>query len=384
MVVRLLYVVSHPIQYQVPLLRRIAAEPGIDLHVLYESDHSLGRFYDDGFGRQITWDTELKAGYRWSVLSNPSELRQHIKSADAVWLHGWNGRARIGALASRRRLGVPILMRGENNDLSMPDGIGLRGLAKRLFMKWLLARCDRFLCVGSDNRAYYRHRGVGDERLFLMPYAVDNLHFRSLADQAEGQTASLRRDLDIAEGRPVVLFAGKLQERKHPQVLLEAFARLDRAALGDPVLLLVGDGEERAVLEAKAASLGGSVRLLGFRNQSELPAFYRLADVFVLASSREPWGLAVNEAMNAGTAVIVSEECGCAADLVTPQTGRVVPAGDPASLAACLGEMLGDRAACAAMGRAARDKVAEWDFEADVAGLKAALASLGLSAGKVM
>jgi glycosyltransferase involved in cell wall biosynthesis len=379
MAVRLLYVVSHPIQYQVPLLRRIAAEPGIDLHVLYESSHSMGAFFDEGFKRQINWDTELESGYSWSVLEGARDLRRLMKAADAVWLHGWDSRVRLDALACRRPLGVPILMRGENNETSMPDGCGLRGLFKRLFLQWLFARCDRFLCIGTDNRDYYRRRGIAEARLFDMPYAVDNLHFRALADEAAAQASIFRRSLDIAEGRPVVLYAGKLQPRKHPMALLQAFKLLDRAALGDPVLLFVGDGEERAALEAEAAPLGEAVRLLGFRNQSELPAFYDLAEVFVLASSREPWGLAVNEAMNAGTAVVVSDQCGCAADLVTPQTGKVVPAGDPAALARSLASLLGDRERCSTMGQAAKDKVAEWDFEADVMGLKAALASLGLT-----
>jgi glycosyltransferase involved in cell wall biosynthesis len=373
---RLLYVVSHPIQYQVPLLRLIAADPAIDLHVVFESGHSLGAFHDRGFGRRIAWDTELQAGYDWSVLAGSADLRRRIKAADAVWLHGWDSRARLEVLGCRRPLGVPILMRGENNDVSMPDGGGLRGALKRRILSWIFRRCDRFLCIGSDNRDYYRSRGIAEDRLFLMPYAVDNAHFRTLADEAAATATGFRRALDIAEGRPVVLFAGKLQARKHPRELLAAFATLDRVALGDPVLLFVGDGEERAALEAEAQPLGEAVRLLGFRNQSELPAFYGLADVFVLASSREPWGLAVNEAMNAGTAVIVSDQCGCAADLVTPDSGVVVPAGRPAPLAAALANLLADPVRCAAMGAAARRRVDGWDFRADIAGLKAALASL--------
>ncbi|MBI2236846.1 MAG: glycosyltransferase family 4 protein [Magnetospirillum sp.] len=376
MAFRLLYLVSHPIQYQAPLLRRIAADGDIDLHVLFESDHTFGEFFDEGFKHQIRWDTELTTGYRWSVLSSVRDVARHMKTADAVWLHGWDSWARLGALALRRPLGVPVLMRGENNDVSMPDGSGTRAWVKRRFLEWLLPRCDAFLCIGSDNREYYRRRGVREERLHLVPYAVDNHYFRTRAEEGADQISRLRRSLDIAEDRPVVLYSGKLQPRKHPRTLLAAFTMLDREALGDPVLLFVGEGEERDRLKADAALLGNSVRLLGFRNQSELPAFYAMADVFVLASAREPWGLAVNEAMNAGTAVIVSEECGCAADLITAETGLVVPAGKAVPLARALTTLLSDRARCAAMGEAARRHIAGWDYEADVRGLKAALASI--------
>lgn len=373
---RLLYIVSHPIQYQAPLLRRIAAEPGIDLHVLFESGHSLGRFFDPGFGRTIAWDCDVSHGYAWSVLQRADEALRFAGQADAVWLHGWDSRIRLNILAARRRIGRPILMRGENNDVSMPDGIGPRRFVKRRFLNWAFARCDRFLCIGSDNRAYYRQRGIAEQRLFDVPYAVDNGYFRARAAEAAAGRDEFRTALGIAPGRPVVLYAGKLQPRKHPLVLLDAFRRLDRAALGNPVLIYVGEGEQSQALADAAAPLGECVRILGFRNQSELPAFYELADIFVLASSREPWGLAVNEAMNCGTAVITSTECGCAADLITPDTGRVVPPGQAAPLAGALSALLADRPRLETMGRAASRAVEAWDFEADVRGLTAALASL--------
>jgi glycosyltransferase involved in cell wall biosynthesis len=104
-----------------------------------------------------------------------------------------------------------------------------------------------------------------------------------------------------------------------------------------------------------------------------MPAIYDLADIFVLASHREPWGLAVNEAMNAGCAVVVSDECGCAADLVDRDCGHVVAAGSETHLADALLGLLTNPAQCAEMGLAAKRRVSHWSFDSDVDGLKTAL-----------
>lgn len=371
MTVRLLYLVSHPIQYQAPLLRLIARQPDIDLHVVFERDSEPGGYFDDGFGTTVEWDTPLREGYRSSVEPDASKLARRIVGADIVWMHGWQGTRMLRALATARRHGVPVLMRGENTLAAMPDGPFPRGPLKRMLLDWVFSRCDAFLCVGSANRDYYRAHGVKDTRLFDMPYAVDNEFFRSRADAAD--VPALRAELNIDPTGPVILFAGKLQRRKHPAALIDAFRRLDRTRLGDPYLLFVGDGEQRRIV-VDAAAADSRIRFLGFRNQSELPAYYALADVFVLAADREPWGLAVNEAMNAGCVPVVSMACGCEADLVDDTCGVVVPPGNAAALARALERVLASRERMAALGDAARKKIQDWNFAADIQGLNRAIA----------
>jgi glycosyltransferase involved in cell wall biosynthesis len=250
----------------------------------------------------------------------------------------------------------------------MPDGRGPRGALKRRFLEWLFARCARFLAIGSANRDYYLRRGVAAEQIFPMPYAVDNDFFADLARAARPHRNDLRRELALGD-RPVILYAGKLIERKHPERLLRAWTGAPWPA-AKPALLFVGDGELRSALERNAPD---DVRFAGFRNQTELPALYDLADVFVLPAEKEPWGLAVNESMACATAVVVGDRVGCAPDLVDPTCGAVVPNGDEAALGRALIDVLG-RAEAAGM--AASRKIDEWSFAADVRGLRAALASL--------
>jgi len=366
---RLCYLVSHPIQYQAPLLRRIAADPEIELTVLFETLATASAYMDEGFGRQVQWDVPLTEGYAHRQVAGEADLRRQLAESDALWLHGWDSALKRRALALAAEAGVPALMRGENTLAAMPDGAGLRGMVKRHYLKKIFRDCAGFLCIGTENRAYYARFGIRSERLHDMPYAIDNAFFAARAAEAAGRRNDFRAELGLDAGRPVVLFAGKLQSRKHPLTLLQAWLGLDEAR---PYLLFVGDGEEMPALR-RAAEGEEAVRMLGFRNQTELPAFYDLADVFVLASEREPWGLAINEAMASGTAVIASDQCGATADLVNGDTGVVVPAGDAEALGDAMTAMLADAETLAAMGRAARERIGSWDFEADVTGLKAAL-----------
>ncbi len=362
--ISLKYFVSHPIQYQAPLLRRIAAEPGIRLRVIFERVHPGQTYFDPGFDRSVQWDLPLTEGYDHVSLEDTS-IRHEIAGADVVWLHGWQSANQKRALKVAKQNRVPVLMRGENCDIAMPDGSGIRGWLKRHYINWIIRQCDAFLCIGSVNRDYYLRREIPIERLFSMPYAIDNDTFVRRSDAAECAEQSLRDELEIEEDRKVILFAAKLIPRKRADLLIEAVSLLAENA-APPVLVVVGDGPCREETEAMAPD----ARFVGFVNQSALPAYYRMADVFVLPSEREPWGLAVNEAMACGTTVVVSDQVGSGFDLVNDDTGRVFPAGDATALATALSECLMHSAA---YGANARARVLEWGFDADVQGLKAAM-----------
>lgn len=370
---RVLYLVSHPIQYQAPLLRLIAAEPDIELKVLFERLPNDGPCYDHGFQADVQWDVPTTEGYNHFEVGSVSHVETKLRSADIVWVHGWDSALKRRALKSARRAGVPVLMRGENTLQAMPDGAGLRGMVKRAYLNRIFRHIGGFLCIGAENRRYYEAHGVEAARLFSMPYAVDNDFFQVRAQEAAGRREAFRAELGLDAGPPVILFAGKLHRRKHPRTLLEAFARIDPESSGRPYLVFVGDGEERAAVKAAIKADGSRVRFMGFRNQTEMPAFYDLADVFVLAGEQEPWGLAVNEAMNGSCAIVVSEACGCAADLIDPSCGRVVAPADADALAEALDNILSLPGRARAMGEAALDRISQWGFAEDLEGLRQAL-----------
>jgi glycosyltransferase involved in cell wall biosynthesis len=375
-------VTTHPIQYQVPLFRYLK-ERGLPLHVFFLSDRGV-RGFDPGFGRDISWDVPLLEGYEYEFVPN---LRRESRSEDffglinprllrvlsrrrfsAVLVHGYRTLSMAGAMFVARARGLPVLYRAESlsfADLSRRKQIAGRGLN---------ALVSAFLTIGTRNEEFYDKLGIPRRKRFLVPYAVDNQRFQAEAERITRQEA--RRNLGLPDDRTIILFAGKLIPVKRPDLLLEAFLRIGD---GSTHLAFVGDGELRSQLEARVAESGlKQVSFLGFLNQSEISAAYKAADLFALPSDFEPWGLVVNEAMNFGLPVVVSDEVGSAADLVDGRdTGAVFPKGDLEALTHALGRLLSDRSALARMGETARSVITAWGYGEDEQGLRAALTAVG-------
>ena len=395
--VRLAYLVSHPIQYQAPLLRRIAREPHIDLTVLFGSDFSLRGYKDRGFGVEVAWDTPLLDGYQSEFLrplrdtgevSPTTPISRGIyrrlqrvdgsPAFDALWVHGYASINSLQAILAANALGIPVLLRAESW-LADRARSPLTLVLKSAFFKLMGKGISAVLPIGTVNAAYWAHYFGTSVPQFLMPYAVNNNYFAELAAAAAPHEQELRAELGLSPERPVILFASKLQQRKHADHLLEAYSRFiaDTQPAQRPYLVVVGDGEQRAQLEAQAQNLRlEDVRFAGFRNQSELPRFFQLADVFVLPSRHEPWGLIVNEAMASGCPVIVSTDVGCHADLITDGIeGCVFPVGDIPALTQALHQVFSSPQTPAIMGEAARRRISTWTYEEDVQGLRRALAT---------
>ncbi len=386
--VRLAYLVSHPIQYQAPLLRLLGAQSDMDLTVFFERDVSRG-YCDPGFGRTLQWDVPLLTGYRYEFLAQPGQAAISLKLGydflrrlwkrefDVLWIHGYARWINWVAIIIARTRSVVILVRDEAHATSAQRSLAKTRL-KRVFFRVLASLCDGFLAIGSLNREYYVQNGIDPRRIFLMPYCVDNEFFASRARSTAGQREVLRSKLGLAPGRPVILYAAKFQARKRPGDLLAAFEILaTRSSRSNrPYLIFVGDGELRLELEKRATAMNDDVRFFGFRNQSELPTLYDLCDVFVLPSILEPWGLAVNEAMSVGRAIVVSDQVGCGPDLVKSGiNGFVYRAGDIAALAFALTNIIGKRETIAAMGAASAAIIEDWDYRRDLSGLRSAILS---------
>jgi glycosyltransferase involved in cell wall biosynthesis len=386
---RLAYFVSHPIQYQVPLLRLIAAEPDIDLKVFFYSDFSVKPYKDPGFGITIAWDIPLTDGYNhhfldcWGSSKYQSVLQQPVArdifkqlqhgKFDVVWVHGWSWLCSLQAVMAANRLGIPVLMRGDSSIFSEPINI-LKKKVKKLCLNWLFDKIAGVFYVGTFNRQFYENYGVDRDRLFFLPYAVDNQYFQEQAMLASANREELRKSLNLEAGRPIILYAAKLVDAKRPQDLLAAYQLLsiDGRQEPKPYLLFVGDGSLRPSLQAQAKEMNWqSIRFLGFWNQSELPAIYDLCDVFILPSGFEPWGLVINEVMNAKKAVVVSDRVGCASDLVKDgQNGRIFPVGDVKALAEAMRWAIAHRESA---GERSLELIQPWSFEEDIRYLKQAI-----------
>lgn len=389
---RLAYFVTHPIQYQAPLLRRIAKEEDIDLKVFFSSNISVRGYIDSGFGVSVKWDVPLLEGYNHEFLpairdknqlsfSRPINYRikQIIRAHgfDAVWVHGYNTLTNLQVIQAASSMKIPVFLRAESTLTDRPRSRNTLA-AKRMFFSVLRRKISAVLSIGEANEAYWR-RYLGEQvPIFPFYYTVDNEFFQRECANASRSRDEFRQSLGLDADRPVILYASKLQARKRCGDLLEAYLKYSKSGIKGrkPYLLIVGDGEQRASLENRAREAGATddIRFLGFRNQTELPRFYDLCNVFVLASVDEPWGLVVNEVMNAGRAVIVSDQVGCQKNLVQHGVnGCVIRARDISGLADSLGFVLADQHRWQTMGEQSLRIIQGYSFEQNVSGLRQTL-----------
>ena len=385
---RVAMVTTHPIQYQVPWLQRLARRDGIELQVYFAM---LPDATEQGreFGVSFAWDVPLLDGYDYKVLRNVARrpsltefsgcdtpaVRAEIRNGkyDAVIVNGWGSRTAVQALSAARLAGIPCVVRGEAN------GLRPRAAWKRMAHRALLSQYAAYLPIGTRNREYYRALGVPDAKMFLTPYCVDNERFAAGAAHWRERESrdSLRRRFGLDPEAVTFLFSGKFVGKKRPGDIIEAVRRVGANARAPIQVLMVGDGPLGQ--ELRAASEGLPVRFSGFLNQSEITAAYVASDCLVLPSdSGETWGLVANEAMACALPAILSDQVGSAIDLVSSgKTGETFPCGDVAALAEAIRRMAGDRGKLQAMGAEAQRRVhSEYNFDRVVEGVLAALRSL--------
>lgn len=386
--IRVGFLNTHPIQYAAPLYRHINQSPDIEAVPIYLTDHSLRGAIDQQFGQKVTWDVDLiggtdpvfVAGYetrqvRTGVLAMPAwPVWSAVRGAklDALVIFGHVQFANHLAMLAARSRGIPVFYRAETH-LGL-DRTRLKQVLRRIVMGLYTRLPDGFLAIGSLNRAYYRAMGVSEQRIFDLPYAVDNQRIADAARLTEAERGTVRDGLGLRRDVPVIVYASKLTRRKHPGDLIAAAAMLRREG-HDFDLLFVGSGEMEDELRAAADDVPGAPPVFaGFRNQAELPRLLGASDIFVLPSENEPWGLIINEAMAAGLAIVTSREVGAVPDLVHEGVnGALFEAGDVAELADALRPLVTDAALIRRMGGESREMIARWGYAEDLIGLRAAL-----------
>lgn len=388
---RLAILASHPIQYFTPVYRLLAAQADLDVRVFFCSDFGVANRYDKQFDRVLRWDWDQLSGYDHVFLKNISPVRDTFNpmhainpgafgrllgSYDAVWMNGYMYPSNWLALAAVSIRRARLLLRSE---LRLDRGrVARRSDPVRdwVVRKWI-TWSDALLYIGSANRDAYLHYGADERKLHFAPYSVDVHRYADPKLQDASLKLDLRRQLGIPGDAIVMLYAGKLVPRKHPERLLDV-AEWTASRRGHVVM--VGSGPLEVSLRAEATRRRiTNITWLGFVNQSQLPRTYAVADVFVMPSELEPWGLVLNEAMAAGLAPIASRDVGATLDLIDHgRNGFCLDVCDGDSLREAVLTLTSNAVLRRSFGDAARARSLEFSYEATAGGIVHALVSLGL------
>ncbi len=369
---KLAIITTHPIQYYAPVFKLLHERQKIHIKVFYTRGQNAGT-YDQAFGKTIDWDIPLLDGYPYEWVQNtavePSSYRYKgiitpglIKQVeewqtDAVLFFGWAYHSHLKAMRYFKGR-IPVYFRGDSTLLNEPRG--LKKILRSVFLKWVYTHVDHAFYVGTNNKAYFKKFGLKDKQLTFTPHAIDNSRFES--DHSR-EAHEFRLSLNVKPGDILILYAGKFIALKNVELLISAFIKLQR---NNVYLLLVGNGIKEQLLKEMAANsnMAGNIHFLDFKNQSAMPTLYQCADLFCLPSLiSESWGLAINEAMACGKAILVSDKVGCAIDLVKKgSNGDIFESGNENSLVNSLDQLTRTKTGLAEMGKNSALTIKDWSF----------------------
>ena len=349
-----------PFYYHTPLYRKLAASEEIDLTVYYCSDETLyGTDVKKTYNAKgkFVVKSDLLKGYSHKFLKNysvsPSYLNwpfglvnfgiwSEIKNGkyDLVVLQSWTNFTWWMAFTACLRFKVPVLFMTDSNILSESLKPGWKIKLKSMVLGNFLFKNSRgFLASGDLNEKFYEYYGVPKNKIVLFPFSWGYEDVIKKFEELKNNRVLERRRMGIEEKDVVMLYVGRLSSEKMPLIILDAYAK---AKGKNKKLFIVGDGILRKEVEDKIKDLNlEGVSIVGFQPRDQVFKYYNIADLLILPSKFETWGIVVNEAMCFNLPIIASSMVGAAPDLIKDgNNGFMFRMGDENDLAQKIEEFM--------------------------------------------
>jgi len=294
----------------------------------------------------------IRIGSTASIVLNPDLLSRLAKQVYDVYIAGENPQNALSVLAvlfAAKLRRKPFICWSEHieGEREIATSGSLGHLLIETYRRILYRNADSFIAYGTQAADFLVRRGVSPEKIITGMQVVPR-----------NQTPSVKISKGEMgfEGKKVILYLGYLIARKGLDVLLKAFRRMERE---DAILVIAGIGDQEDYLR-RLASGASNIQFPGYVEGVLKAKYYSVADVFVLPTLHDPWGLVVNEAMAYGLPIVVTNRAGCAPDLVS-DNGFVVPAGNVNALQQALERLLNDDKLRREMGSKSRERIQRYD-----------------------
>lgn len=347
-----LMVYIEPTPYLSGLIDEVAAcwQNGIDVLFISENKsqkwdiqkHGNWQFFPDKFFAKLYFISKIFIKRQYAM----------------IHLAGWSDPVCLIMIFFAKVFRIPVVI---ESDTSLHKVNFIKRLIKRLIYPPLLKLINLFLPGGTRQGRYLEYYGVKPKYIYPVNMTVDVKNIQQqIAKINTNDLTRIRNLYQIPENNCVYLFVGRLEKYKGIFDLITAFTDLNHPGT---TLIIVGDGNMRPLIETKIATQK-NIKYLGRLSENKLIEIYKVADILVLPSHFEPWGLVINEAMAAGLPVIVSDNVGCIDDLVFhKQSGIIFKNENIEELKAALEFMIKFPIERKKMGEYANSLIASWTLE---------------------
>lgn len=355
---RLAVLVTHPVQYFAPVFRHLAQQKDLQLKVFFGCDHGFVPREDPDFKLVFKWDCQPTDGFEHEFFSTGSvdelegltgiRLAFKAKEAisryqpDAVLIFAYSPAFITASTLLLHLAGYKLLLRADTTDHALARSY-FKDKVRQVLLTLYYRQFTHFFPVGTNSINHYRKMGVSKDRMTLVYFPIDTDFFQKQVDFWLPQRDYLRTVAGIKPDDSVLMYCGKMSRAKNPLLIPDALAILSPEKREKIWLLAVGDGELRQKFEQMAkAQLGKRAIFAGFKNQSKLGQYYAMSDTLILPSqSGETWGLVVNEALQFGLKVIVSDKVGSGKDLLKDNDRSLIfTSGDATALASSISQLI--------------------------------------------
>lgn len=362
--------------YHSPLYREVAKFTDIDSTVIFEDTLGATEGYIREFNANIKWDIPLTDNYKYKYLKNyainresgffsrinPSIVHEIIFGGyDVIIIHGYSTLSDWMALFTALLCGKKLIIKGEATLRGNETQTSFLSLLKRVILSILFKKVNAIMYSCSGNRDFFSYFGTHKSKMFFLPCAVDNDYLQLQRKRYQKDTLMIKSNLGISESDFVIVFVGRMTKRKRP---IDIAKVINKLSYNDIVAIFVGDGPERKEVEKYCEEYGVKALFTGFKNQSELAAFYSIADIFVLTSDYDPSPKAINEAMNFALPIIATRVVGTAPDLLKEgENSYIIETGDIETLAEKIRILYNDKLKLRDMGMRSLEIVREWNAQ---------------------
>jgi glycosyltransferase involved in cell wall biosynthesis len=296
----------------------------------------------------------------------PERWRPHAFALGVAWtLLASRGRYQLvyflmqglhlaAGLPVARVLSKPVLMKISGS--SIISEVMSRSWLGRLELRWLQKWAERTMILNSGMAEEALAAGFTQDQLFLMPNPVDVDQFAP----NPSERVRLRQESSIPPEALVILFVGRLAPEKELRILIRAFS-LVRPEIPSSMLIFIGDGPDRAMLESLTSELGlnDSIRFVGRTQSDRVRSWLQAADAFALVSSNEGFSCSLLEAMSTALPSIVSDIPANTQLIEDGVNGLVTKLRDEKSIASAIVRLFSDASLRETLGQAARRRVLE-------------------------
>ena len=380
---------GNPVQYHVPIYKALSKENDINLTVLYGSDIGAKEFFSKEFKSYIKWDIPILEGYKYIFFRNFTSKNLkgmfsrinfgmffHIilSKYDVIIIHGYDTVSSWIVFFASKMSRTKIIWRGEASIRPTIRQNKIKKFIKTRLLPFYFSCCDAVMYSCTGNKEYLKQFNIKNEKMFLIPCAVDNNFFRERRKKLIPDREILRNDLKISSNDFVIMFTARFTIRKRPLDLIEAISKIDNENI---LLLFVGDGLERKNMESLLKKYNIKNIITGFVGQNELPKYYVVSDLFTIVSDYDASPKSLNEALNFDLPVLVSDKVGTSLDLVSNGVnGFIVPSRDVDAISKKIEYFNTHREIAKEMGKHSIKYSNEFSIENDVKGVRSAISYL--------